>query len=133
MTMFERWCILNGRHKPFGAPSTIVAQFVDDIASMGIEQVWEAVQEVARMHSAHGLPDPTQSKAVASAVNDITKIDPPRSWPDEEKHRFLTLPYPTQAYLAKRQVADDALIRKLQNELAQLKKENENADQAAAA
>jgi len=132
MTMFERWCILNG-HKPFGAAPAIVAQFVDDIASMGIEQVWEAVQEVARMHSAHGLPDPTQSKAVASAVNDITKIDPPRSWPDEEKHRFLTLPYPTQAYLAKRQVADDALIRKLQNELAQLKKENENADQAAAA
>jgi hypothetical protein len=126
--MFERWCILNG-HKPFGAAPAIVAQFVDDIASMGIEQVWPAVQEVARMHSAHGLPDPTQSKAVAAAINAVAKIDPPRSWPAEEKILFLNLPYDIQSYLAKRQADDDALIRKLQNELAQLKKEHTNGIQ----
>ena len=115
--MFERWCILNG-HQPFGAAPAIVAQFVNDIAPMGIEQVWKAVQDVARMHSAHGLPDPTVNPCVAAAINEIAKIDPPRSWPDEEKRRFLTLPYDIQAWLSKRQAIDDALIRKIQRQLA---------------
>jgi hypothetical protein len=130
MTMFERWCILNG-HKPFGAAPAIVAQFVDDIASMGIEQVWEAVQEIARMHSAHGLPDPTQSKAVAAAINAIAKIDPPRSWPAEEKLRFLTLPYDIQLIISKREQDRDNEVRKKQREFAQLKKEMENGIQVS--
>ena len=132
MNSFEKWCVLNG-HKPFGASPETVARFVSDIAPMGIAAVWDAVQEVSRAHYVHGLPDPTLGGPVAAAINDIAKIDPPRSWPAEEKLRFLTLPYPTQAYLAKRQVADDALIRKLQNELAQLKRKHTHADQAAAA
>lgn len=123
--MFERWCILNG-HKPFGVSPAIVAQFVDDIAPMGIEQVWPAVQEVARMHTAHGLPDPTQSKDVAAAINAIAKIDPPRSWPAEEKLRFLTLPYDIQLIISKREADRDKQIRHMQNELAQLKKEHTN-------
>ena len=126
--MFERWCILNG-HKPFGAAPAIIAQFVDDIAPMGIAAVWDAVQEISRSHSAHGLPDPTQSKAVAAAINDIAKIDPPRSWPDEEKLRFRTLPYDIQAWLAKKADTDSKQIRHLQNELAQLKKEHTNGIQ----
>jgi hypothetical protein len=125
MNLFERWCVLNG-HKPFGASPETVARFVADIEPLGIGQVWKAVQAISRAHSAHGLPDPTLGGPVAAAINAVAKIDPPRSWPAEEKLRFLTLPYDIQSYLAKRQAADDSLIRKLQNELAQLKKGNTN-------
>jgi hypothetical protein len=130
MNMFEKWCALKGQ-KPFGASPDIVARFVGDIAPMGIAAVWEAVQEVSRAHYMHGLASPCDGGPVAAAINEIAKIDPPRSWPAEEKHRFLTLPYDIQSYLARRQAADDALIRKLQNQIAELKKENTNVANAA--
>ena len=136
MTMFERWCVLHG-HKPFGASPAIVAQFVAGIAPMGIAAVWEAVQEVARMHSAHNLPDPTVNPCVAAAVNDIAKIDPPR-WSDSEKLRFKMLPYDVQLFISERERDRDKYVRTLQQELATLKRKidgtltAETAEQAAA-
>jgi hypothetical protein len=125
MNLFERWCVLNG-HKPHGASPMVIARFVADIAPMGISDVWQAVQKISRAHYTIGLADPTLGGPVAAAINEIAKIDPPRSWPAEEKLRFLTLPYDIQAYLAKRQTSDDTLIRRLQNQIAQLKKEDTN-------
>jgi hypothetical protein len=75
MNLFERYCILNG-HRPFGVSPETVGTFVADIEPLGIGQVWEAVQEISRLHSAHNLPDPTQSKVVAAAINAVAKIDP---------------------------------------------------------
>ena len=141
MSTFERWCLIN-EHQLFGASPEIVARFVADIAPMGIDEMLRAVQEVSRMHCAHGLADPTSGGPVQALVNAITRIDPPRSWPKEEKARFLALPYDLQVYLAKRQAIDDEHIHKLQRELADLRKEhhgisqtnkNDGRDAAAAA
>jgi hypothetical protein len=130
MNLFERWCVLNG-HKPFGAAPETVARFVSDIAPMGIAAVWDAVQEVSRVHYMHGLASPCDGGPVAAAVNDIAKIDPPRSWPAEDELRFLTLPYPTQAYLAKREAQRDEEIKKMHREFAKLKKEHEHGIQVS--
>jgi hypothetical protein len=121
MNTWEKWCALNG-HKPFGASPTDVARFVANIAPMGIEQVWEALRDVSRMHYVHGLPDPTLGETVAAALNNIVRVDPPRSWPKELHERFKMLPHEIQHWLARRQSHDDQLIRNLQNELGQLKK-----------
>jgi hypothetical protein len=131
MNLFERWCVLNG-HKPFGASPETIARFVSDIAPMGIAAVWDAVQEVSRAHYMHGLPDPTLGGPVAAAINAIAKIGPPRSWPAEEKLRFLTLPYDIQLIISKRERDRDNQVRTMQHEFAKLKKEHEHADQAAA-
>ena len=128
MTLFERYCALHG-YQPFGASNETVARFVTDIAPMGIEQVWEALREVSRAHYVHGLHDPTLGETVATALNNIAKVDPPRSWPKELHERFKMLPHEIQHWLAKKADMDSKEIRRLQREYAEKKKELENGIQ----
>ena len=120
MTTFENWCALNGA-APIPAAPHIVARFVTDIAPLGIEHVWPAVQEVSRAHYVIGLADPTLSGTVCAAVNEIAKIDPPRSWPREHKAAFLRLPYDLQAYLSAREDERDKTVKRAQSEAAKLR------------
>jgi hypothetical protein len=134
MTTWEKWCALHG-HQPVPASPTMIARFIAELSPLGVEQVWQAVLEISRAHYCIGLPDPTISAPVVTEMNRLSRIKPPRSWPDEEKLRFPTLPYDIQAWLAKKADMDSNEIRRLQNELAQLKKENEHeiqTDTAAA-
>jgi hypothetical protein len=126
MEMFEKWAALNGI-KAHGASPTIIARFVADIAPMGISKVWRAVQEISRAHYTIGLADPTLGGPVAAAVNEISKIAPPRSWPKDDQVRFLTLPYDVQIIVEKRERDRDNQVRTMQNEFSKLKKENEHA------
>jgi hypothetical protein len=127
MSMWEKWCSLRGESAIPASP-TIIARFIKDVAPMGIDRVWPAVLEISRAHYTIALPDPTFSYPVTTAINALSKLDPPRSWPAQEKARFLTLPYDIQSILAKRQADADRQVRRLQNEVATLKKELENAD-----
>ena len=49
-------------------------------------------------------------------------INPPRSWPKEEKQRFLALPYTMQAYLYQREGERDRAVRKAQKEAGDARK-----------
>ena len=126
MKMFEDWCLLNGE-KAHQATPAVVARFVKDIAPMGISRVWRAVQEISRTHYVIGLADPTLGGPVAAAINEISRIAPPRSWPKEEQIRFLTLPYDIQITIEKRERDRDNQVRTLQNEFATLKKDSGHA------
>ena len=75
--MFARWCELNGVCWCPAAPA-VVAKFITDCASLGIERLWPAVQEVSRAHVALGLADPTLGGVAAAAINDVAGISPPR-------------------------------------------------------
>jgi hypothetical protein len=132
MKMFEDWCLLNGEKAHLASPA-VVARFVKDIAPMGISKVWRAVQDVSRTHYTIGLADPTLGGPVAAAINEISRIAPPRSWPKDEQIRFLTLPYDIQITIEKRERDRDNQVRALQNEFATLKKETENARTATIA
>jgi hypothetical protein len=128
MRMFQDWCALNNE-KAHQATPALVARFVRDIAPMGISKVWREVQDVSRSFYVLGLADPTLGGPVAAAVNEISKIPAPRSWPAEEKARFLTLPFDIQSIILKRETDRDKQIRHMQNEFATLKqKESEYAD-----
>jgi hypothetical protein len=94
----------------------VIARFVADIAPMGISDVWQAVQEISRAHYMIGLADPTIGGPVTAAINEIAKIDPPRSWPKEDQIRFRTLPYDMQLIVSKREADRDRQIRHMQNE-----------------
>ena len=127
MNMFEKWCSLRGESAIPASP-TIIARFIADIAPMGIDRVWPAILEISRAHYIIGLPDSTQSFPVASAINELSKLSPPRSWPAAEKLRFATLPYDIQLVISNREADRDKQIRQLQNEFAALKhKETEHA------
>ena len=69
-----------------------VARFVADCASLGIERLWPAVQEISKMHVSLGLADPTLGGVAAAAINDVAGIAPPRSWPNDRKLRFSRCP-----------------------------------------
>jgi hypothetical protein len=130
MTSWEKWCALHG-HQPVPASPTMIARFIAELSPLGVDRVWPAVLEISRAHYTIGLPDPVSSAPVTIEMNKLSGISPPRSWPREEQTRFATLPCDIQAWLSKRQDTDDRLIRKLQNELAQLKKEHANGTNAA--
>lgn len=119
--MFQKYCDLHGFSSRPAAPTTI-ARFINGIADLGIDKVWEAVQEISRAHYTVGLPDPTLgSGLVTSAVNAISKIEPPRSWSGPLKSRFLSLPYDIQREISRREIERDRAVRTAQNEAGALR------------
>lgn len=131
MSEWPNWCVLQGIEPVPVAPAA-VADFVKTIAPLGIERVWEILQEISRSHYTIGLADPTLSRNVVFAVNDISQIKPPRSWPKKEKARFLQLPYDLQKLVARREAERDKWLHQLQNKAAQERKQNGIHQDAAA-
>lgn len=115
--IFVRWCELNGVLPCPAAPAD-VARFVTECASLGIERMWLAVQEISNLHRLAGLADPTLGGAAAAAINELTGIDPPRSWPDDRKRRFASLPYDLQAYVVAHEAQREKALRRAQNAAA---------------
>jgi hypothetical protein len=118
--MFARWCELNGVCLCPAAPAA-VARFVSDCASLGIERLWPALQEISRLHVSLGLADPTLGGVAAAAINAVADIDPPRSWPNDRKQRFKSLPYDLQVYVGNHEAQREKVLRRAQNEAAALR------------
>ena len=115
--MFTKWCELHGRSPCPAAPAD-VARFVFDCAALGIERLWPAVQEVSKLHVSVGLADPTSGGVAAAAISELAGIDPPRSRPDDRKHRFKSLPYDLQIYIAAHEAQREKALRRAQNAAA---------------
>jgi hypothetical protein len=115
--MFARWCELNGASWCPAAPVD-VAKFVTDCASLGIERLWPAVQDISKAHVSLGLADPTLGGVAAAAISNVAGVSPPRSWPNERTRRFRSLPYDVQVYLASHEEQRDRAVRRAQNEAA---------------
>ena len=115
--MFARWCELNAASFCPAPPGT-VARFVEDCAALGIERLWPAVQEISKMHTSLGLADPTLGGAAAAAISDIADVASPRSWPDDRKQCFRSLPYDMQVFVAGHEARRDRALRRAQNEAA---------------
>jgi len=118
--IFVKWCELNGVEPRPAAPAN-VARFIVDCASLGIDRLWPAVQEISRLHVEVGLADPTLGGPVAAAISDLAKIDPPRSWPTDCKERFKSLPYDLKVYVAAHELQREKALRRAQNEAASAK------------
>jgi hypothetical protein len=134
--MFENWCLLQNRQAMPAAPADVAA-FVATIALMGIEKVWPIVQEISRAHYMAGHADPTLGGPVAATVNNIAKIEPPRSWPKDHKFRFTHLPYDLQVYVAAHDKQRETTVRRalheaalVRNELAAIQKAPKATDEA---
>lgn len=115
--MFAKWCELNGATWCPAAPAD-VARFVADGASLGVERLWPAVQEISNAHNSLGLADPTLGGVAAAAIHEVGGISPPRSWPDDRKQRFASLPYDLQVYVAGHEAQREKALRRAQNEAA---------------
>ncbi len=115
--IFVRWCELHGA-VPCPAAPAVVARFVVDCASLGIERLWQAVQDISKLHVSAGLADPTLGGPAAAAIARIAGIEPPTSWPRDRKLHFRSLPYDLQMFIATHEVRRDKALRRAQNEAA---------------
>src|SRR5882757_5158827 len=115
--MFVRWCELN-RVVPCPSAPAAVARFVADCSTLGIERLWPAVQDISKLHVSAGLADPTLGGPVAAAIGDIAAIEPPRSWPDDRKQRFRSLPYDLQIFISIHEARREKTLRRAQNAVA---------------
>ncbi len=115
--LFARWCELNAASFCPATPAT-VARFVEDCGALGIDRLWPAIQDISRLHTSLGLADPTRSGPVAAAIGEVAGVPPPRSWPDEQKRNFTSLPYDLQAFIAAHEARREKALRRAQNEAA---------------
>lgn len=115
--LFARWCELNSANFCPAAPAT-VAKFVADCGSLGIQRLWPAVQDISRTHVTLGLADPTLGGSVAAAISDVARLAPPRSWPEDFKQRFKSLPYDMQFFIVEHEARREKALRRAQNEAA---------------
>jgi hypothetical protein len=60
---------------------------------------------------------------VRYAIQNLTNIEPPRSWTNAEKLEFAALPPEIQAALARREADREKAMRQSQNEAAELRKQ----------
>ena len=119
--MFARWCEVNGAAFCPAAPAT-VTKFVADCGPLGIVRLWPAVQDISRTHVALGLADPTLGGAVAAAISDVAGLAPPRSWPEDFKQRFKSLPHDVQLFIVEHEARREKALRRAQNEAAVLRR-----------
>ena len=123
--MFANWCAIRGEC-PLPATPTAIGKFVDDIASLGIERVWDQVQTISREHYVRSLPDPCYGPGpVSEALIRCSGIKPPASWLPEPGAEFMKLPYPVQLELVRRDKDNVKEIRRAQRENGELRKELE--------
>jgi len=121
LTAFRLWCEENGvRHCP--ARPEAVAQFVLDHAAAGLETLIEVTAAISQSHSQLGLANPTATWMVASALQRVGDVDPPRSWPKAFKGLFAELPIQLKRYIAKHDAERERVLRRAQNEAARAKR-----------
>jgi len=109
--------------QPIPIVPSMLARFIANCAPLGMETLWPIVQEISRAHVEIGLPDPTAGGVVASAINDISKTEPPRSWPKEDRLRFYSMPWDIQQCVLRREQQDRAAINKAMQDRADALKE----------
>ncbi|MEH2627076.1 hypothetical protein V1292_005131 [Bradyrhizobium sp. AZCC 1719] len=120
LDVFLHWCDLKGVRPMPLAPADI-ATFVMQSQALGIEKIAATVAAISKTYLARGYADPTAGGPVGAALNAIAPIDPPRSWPKEHKHRFTSMPYDLQAYVASHEARREKVVRQAQNEAGVLR------------
>ncbi|MEH2508936.1 hypothetical protein V1291_000290 [Nitrobacteraceae bacterium AZCC 1564] len=118
ISAFAAWCeMMNVRSCP-ARPAVLAGFIVDLSASMPAADLVQAAADIADWHLLFGLANPAATPIVLAALDEIATVEPPRSWPKEQKHRFRALPHDLQVYIAKREKERDLALRRAQNTAA---------------
>lgn len=117
---FSKWCNSRGVRYCPARPAT-VAVFVSEHADNGDDFILDSIFAIERLHDVHALPNPVPTEVVRRTIAAVMKVDPPRSWPGADKTLFARLPIDVQAAIERREQQRETFIRRLQNEMAALK------------
>jgi hypothetical protein len=116
-TDFISFC--SGKNLPWRPASPAsVALYVFERGSRGIDELTAEIAKISASHCSKWLADPTTGWPATTALSLIMKIDPPRSWPKEDKAMFAQLLYAVQGRITRREAERDTMVRRCQNERA---------------
>jgi hypothetical protein len=121
--IFAAWCDQKACRKCPAKPWALAA-FIIDQEKLGVpaERILATIQAIEAAHDQHGLANPTATAVVRAAMDRILTVDPPRSWPKEDKAAFAMLPAGIREAISRRELQRDRDLRRRQNELAEEKK-----------
>ena len=106
------WCKNKSvRHAP--AKPHVVAAWIIDGGNL------DALPVIDLLHQKFGLSSPVMTSIVGAAVERVSMIKSPRSWPKADQALLVTLPPQIRHRIATREHERDAGLRRKQNELAE--------------
>jgi hypothetical protein len=118
LQQFADWCKERGVRPLPAAPATIAA-FVRDLRP---EEIPAVLADIEALHSNANLANPIATTPVRAVLQEILKLDPPR-WNKPEQLLWAALPPEVRGVISRRDKQTSTLIRRLQNENADLKKQ----------
>jgi hypothetical protein len=128
---FNRWAIAKQARRCPAKPTT-VALFILEQADLGVpvQHILAQLDAIEKLHDRWSLSNPVRTAIVqGAALATIIKVDPPRSWPREDKVRFAQLDPDIRQVIAEREALRDRALRRAQNQAAEAKKRHNGADE----
>lgn len=131
---FVLWCqAKNVRYQP-ARPTTVAAYVLDRFkAGMKFDEILRHLEGIASLHDG-AIGNPCATGIVGDTLSRISHglmIEPPNSWPKEEKAAFSMLPPIIQRAIARREKDRERQLKKLYEQKAKEKRQKE-AERAAA-
>jgi hypothetical protein len=121
--LFEKWCGEKGVRRLPAKPWVVAAFVLDQIANgRDVQSCLALLAAIERVHDSHNLSNPTATAVVRAALDQIIKIEPPRSWSKDEKAEWALLPPVIRETIARRENERDVALKRKFNELSDLKK-----------
>jgi hypothetical protein len=94
------------------------------------EEINAALSAISALHIAASVGDPVATPTVRM-ITGASTIAPPRSWRQDEKQMFTQLPVEIQRAVSRRERDREVQLRRMQNEVAELKRQRAAATSAA--
>ena len=119
LDIFGKWAASKSVRKCPAKPH-VVAAFCIEQHEMGAtaQVILSLLAAIEALHDYHSLSNPVRVAVVRAVLEQIVKIEPPRSWPAEDKVLFAQLDPAIRRIIAEREIERDRGLRRLQNKAA---------------
>jgi hypothetical protein len=117
--LWAKWCA--GKHvRKCPARPQAVATFVLEQNALGAsaQVVVAMVEAIDAIHQYHGLSSPCATRVVNVVLEQILKVEPPRSWGRDERAEWAKLPPLVREAITRRERDRDLALRRAQNKAA---------------
>ncbi len=104
-SLFEKFCSERSVRQLPAKPWTVSAFILHEIANgRDVQGCLALLAAIEAVHDSHSLSNPTATAIVRATLNQIIKIEPPRSWAKDEKAEWAKAPagHPTGNHLSRK-------------------------------
>lgn len=128
---FSAWCEQKSA-RALPAKPWVVATYILETAGMGVpsDQVLAVLKSGQLVHDKNNLNSPVYTTPALKALDAIVKVEPPRSFSQDEKADWHLVPPTIRDAISRVDQARNKELRRLQNETAELKKRYAATDEA---